>query len=168
MTIALIQNSIVVNVVTWDGKSSWNPGPQFTQIDVTNLCCSDGTGIEPGCIYNGTNFSQPLVSLTEAIENNIAQFQIAAQQFVDSHYSLEDRFNFMALYTIAIQQGLTNRAAYITQLFIWAESIISYSTQYCAMIQAATSVAQINATYWDFTQIIDPLITPLAAIQISN
>lgn len=58
--IALIQNGMVINIACWDGISPWNPGDQYTQVDITNLGCIDGSGIESGCLYDGTNFSPPL------------------------------------------------------------------------------------------------------------
>lgn len=45
--IALIKNSVVVNVAVWDGASSWNPGDQYVKVDVTNISVSPGDLYDP-------------------------------------------------------------------------------------------------------------------------
>jgi hypothetical protein len=57
--IALIRNGIVSSVAVWDGISEWSPGSQYTQVNVTNLSCVDGSPIGPQCTYDGTNFYPP-------------------------------------------------------------------------------------------------------------
>jgi hypothetical protein len=56
-TYALINNGIVTNMAIWDGVSEWNPGCQI--VEVTNLTCNDGSPIQIGCTYDGTNFYPP-------------------------------------------------------------------------------------------------------------
>lgn len=55
-TIIMIQNSIVSNMAVWDGVTTWNPGSQYTLIPLTDQVCTDGTPVQIGCSYDGTNF----------------------------------------------------------------------------------------------------------------
>lgn len=116
----------------------------------------------------GTN--QNVAYLSMAIQQNLAQFQIEMATFVTSRYSLDTRFNFIALYTNAQANALTNRLAYISQIFTWSNSIITYASTYVASVKALTNPATVATTKWDFSAFIasDPLINPLSAIQISN
>lgn len=112
---------------------------------------------------------QAQVYLSIAMSENLNLFQSAVQAFVDSHYSLEVRFNFNAIYILAVQNGLTNRAAYITQLFTWAQNVVTYCTNYVTEVKALTDPNVISETEWDFSQIsADPLVTTAAAILISD
>lgn len=54
-TIAMLMNNIVINIAIWDGVSQWNPGNQYTLIDVTHTIPQPG----PGWTYNGTSFTPP-------------------------------------------------------------------------------------------------------------
>lgn len=51
--IAMIKNGVVLNIAEWDGVSVWNPGPEWTLVDVTGLM----VGI--GYLYDGTKFVAP-------------------------------------------------------------------------------------------------------------
>jgi len=57
--IAMIQNGIVQNIAVWDGISIWNPGPQFTLVDVTNKLDINGNAVSIEWSYDGNNFSPP-------------------------------------------------------------------------------------------------------------
>ena len=52
-TIAMIKNGLVENTALWDGVCKWNPGEEFTLVEVT------GTTIGPGWTYDGENFTAP-------------------------------------------------------------------------------------------------------------
>lgn len=111
---------------------------------------------------------QNSVYLAMAIKENISKSQYAIQAFVVSRYSLETRFSFNALYNISLAAGLTNRTAYIMRLFTWASTIIAYAATYVASVQAMTDIPTIVATTPDLGSFVssDPLLTPVAAIQI--
>lgn len=114
--------------------------------------------------------AQGVVYVKLAIAANILQAQSLIQAFLNSHYSLDLRFNFNALYLLAQANGtLPNRMAYISQLFTWAQAIVSFAAQYVTTVQAMTNVTQIINTMPDFSLLpADPCITPIAAIQINN
>lgn len=52
-TMALIQNGVVENLASWDGFSEWNPGDQFTLVDVTDKA------VDLGWRYVGRVFTNP-------------------------------------------------------------------------------------------------------------
>jgi hypothetical protein len=139
----------------WCDITNYNPQPQigWTTSDNINF-------VNPA----------PAITLPQAIQRNLQEFQAAVEDFVDNSYSLEIRFNFMALYVLATQAGLTNRAAYISQLFTWAQAVVSYSASYAGAINAMTDIAQVTTTKWDFTKISipNPHVSPMVAIQIVN
>lgn len=55
-TYAKIQNGIVVNTQIASSTDTFDSA--FIWIIITNLTCIDGTGIQIGCSYDGTNFNQ--------------------------------------------------------------------------------------------------------------
>lgn len=124
-----------------------------------------------GYIYDSgsDSFSQPVPPLGIAKAQNIAAFQSAMAGFVSSHYTLDNRFNLLAEYQIALANGLTNRAAYIFQIFTWANSCMNYVSTYVASIMAMTDASTVLSTLWNFDLIAtDPAISPIVASQIPN
>jgi hypothetical protein len=51
---AQIQSGIVVNMIIAQATDYFDP--TYTWVDLTNLYCIDGTPIQIGCTYDGTNF----------------------------------------------------------------------------------------------------------------
>lgn len=51
-TIAMIRNGIVSNIAVWDGESAWNPGDEYTLVDIT-----DRPEVHIGHSYDGQDFS---------------------------------------------------------------------------------------------------------------
>jgi hypothetical protein len=178
---------------TWIDITVYSPQPQigWTTSDNVNFTApglpNDAYGNSVTFSTNGTTdtylvnnnvsyafpagTAQAAVYLTIAIKENLAQFQTQIQAYIDGLYSLDLRFNLNAMYNLAVQAGnLPNRVAYITQLFAWAQAIVSYSASYVATVQAMTDPAIVAATSFNPASISvpNPNITPLAAIQINN
>jgi hypothetical protein len=74
MQIALILDSVVINIAAWDGISTWNPGIQYTQVDVTTTRCTGGEPVDIGCTYDGTNFTA--LALTPEVFPDVTARQI--------------------------------------------------------------------------------------------
>lgn len=53
-TMAIIKNGLVVNCVVWDETREWNPGEEFTIVEITGM---SGVGI--GSLYIDGVFSNP-------------------------------------------------------------------------------------------------------------
>lgn len=122
-------------------------------------------------VYSAINAMEPpTLPLGQAITKNIAMAQAAVQAFIDGQYSLETRFNLMAIYNLAVKNGLTNRAAYVDQLFTWAQSVVESAASYVTTVMAMTDAATVASTSPDFSSLIasDPKLTAVAAIAISN
>ncbi len=45
--IAMVKSGVVDNVVVWDKKTPWNPGAEYTLVDL-----ADYDGVGPGCSYD--------------------------------------------------------------------------------------------------------------------
>ena len=114
--------------------------------------------------------SQTTAYLAISIAMNISNFETALNNFINSRYSMNIRLNLMGIFINAQINSLTNRQNYIAQLFPWQNSVIQYSSQYISSVSAATNITELSTINWDFTSLItsDPLITPIAALQISN
>lgn len=54
--VAMIINGIVVNLAVWDGITPWNPGDEYTLVDIMDN--SNGVGI--GWSYGGDGFMDPI------------------------------------------------------------------------------------------------------------
>jgi len=52
---AIISNGVVVNIAVWDKVSAWNPGSQYTLVEITNITPQPSIGYT----YDGTNFTAP-------------------------------------------------------------------------------------------------------------
>lgn len=135
--------------------------------DVTNIRPSPGIGWS---YISAGVYTSPIILASVAIQKNISQFQTALQAFISAHYTTDTRLNFIGLYENAILNGLIARQAYIAQIFVWQNSIIAYAATYIAAIKAMTDSSLIASTVWDFTALAasDPLLSPMAAIQINS
>jgi hypothetical protein len=131
---------------------------------------TDSYATQEASISVPTGTPQIAALLALSIQENIAQAQVAVQAFIDSRYSIDTRWNLNALYILAQQNNLTNRAAYITQLFTWAQSVVTAAAVYIATVEAMTNAATVAETTPNFAPLIasDPLITPIAAIAIND
>lgn len=114
----------------------------------------------------GTSQAVAYVGIAKSV--NLAKFQEAIAAFVESRYSTFVRLNLIGIYNNAVARLLLNRKAYVGQLLTWQDDVISYASTYSTSIQALTNQNTIAATTWNFStlQSGDPLISPLAAIQI--
>jgi hypothetical protein len=168
-TYAKIQtgNDLVLNIVVASSTDYFDP--EFTWDDVTSVVPQPSAGwtyTSPG-VYTSP-VSAP--TLAQAIAANLASATATIEAFVEGRYSLGTQNAFRNIYALATNAGLTNRAAYCLQLMTWGQSVVDYAATYMAAVTAMTSVAIVQATIPDFTALIaaDPLVTPVAAIQISN
>ena len=114
--------------------------------------------------------AQNIAYLKIAILENLSMFQSAIKEFTISHYDFETRFQFFSIYNNAKINNLTNRAAYIEQIFTWTNSCIGYAANYVATVKALTNPATVASKTWDFSSLAssDPLINLLVAIGITN
>lgn len=127
-------------------------------------------GTDISQVYASINGYETIPTLPIAIADKIADFQTALQDFINSRYSIDVRFNFMALYVNAQQNLLVNRLAYISQIFTWTSSVITYASTFVASVNASPNIAAVAALKWNFSTLSnsDPKISPMAAIQILN
>jgi hypothetical protein len=51
---AQIQNGVVVNTVMMESTDYFDP--TYTWVPISGLYCQDGSPIQIGCTYDGTNF----------------------------------------------------------------------------------------------------------------
>lgn len=163
-----IDNNKIVNVIIASSDDVFDPA--FLWDDISGVVPKpqiDWTYVLPG-IYTAP--AAPVVSIPDAIQINLAKFQLAMQEFIESRYSTIVRMNFIGIYLNAVINNLSNRQAYIGPLFVWQNSIIEYASTYMATVRALTDSATIASTVWDFSALAssDPGLSPLTAIQIED
>lgn len=109
-----------------------------------------------------------VVYLSLAIKENLRLFQAELQLFINNKYTIDTRFNLMSVYVNAQLNNLTDRMAYISQLFIWSNSIIVYCANYQAALMAITDPNVVLNTVPDLTSLdaSDPKVSAFAALQI--
>ena len=133
------------------------------------LDCPVSTPIEQ--VYAAINAMQPtnwVPSLVQCQTINLQNFNAALEIYSTSIYSLETQFRLFMLYYSAVQNGLTNRAAYLAGLFTWLNSIIDYAATYTGSVMAQTDPATALNMQWSFSGLSIPSIKLLTAIQIPN
>lgn len=161
---------------TWDGTTfapaSGLPPTAYGQaVTMTTDGVHDSyyAGTDPALtVAHGAPLSAVYLQLAK--QENMQMARVALQAFVDSRYSLDTRFNFMALYTLANLSGLSARATYVAQLFTWAQACVYSAVAYSATVSACTTPAQVVALAPSFTALVasDPLVNPMTAIQINS
>ena len=176
----------------WTDVTAYNPRPQigWTTGDNTtftkpgmpddaygNTVTFSTDGIND--TYTAANYPAVVVAhgtpqaaayLKMAIQENLLLAQDAAINFTCSRYSIEVRDSLRNIYTLAVLNGLTNRAAYCLQLMTWGQSIASYMATYMVTIKAQNNPATVASLVPDFSSFVgtDPLVTPVGALAISN
>lgn len=162
---------------SYDGASFAAPGLPNTAYGLPVTMTTDGVhdtyhvdGSETYVFAAGT--AQADAYLAIAKKENLGYATQSINDFVEGRYSLHTRFSFMAIYTLATTADvpLVNRAAYIKQLFTWAQSVVSYAAAYIATVNALTDAATVASTAPDFSSLVssDPLVTPVGALAISS
>lgn len=108
--------------------------------------------------------------LSQAIVFNLSQARDSLQAFVESRYSLDIQNSFRIIYTLAVINSLTNRAAYCLQIITWGQLCVSYAATYISTVKSMTDPTTVAATFPDFSALVaaDPLVTPIAALAILN
>jgi hypothetical protein len=164
---AQVQTGSVINTVIANSTDMFNPS--YIWVDVTSYNPIPSIG---WTTIDNVNFvtNIPALNLSQAINANIQGFQNALMNFIDTSYSVDARLNFNAIYTLAIANSLPNRAAYIFQLFSWAEAVVTYASTYIASIMAMTDLGTVNSTTWNFASISvsNPTVTITGALEISS
>jgi hypothetical protein len=129
-------------------------------------------------ITSAANVRQIAISL--AVQPTLAQAQAQAltqlkadcDALVLAHYPQTNQTALVVMLMQAAQGGLTNRAAYIEQVWTWATSITTLYYQQAAAIQAATTTDQVAAITWSAALAAlgatDPNVTILGAMNIGN
>lgn len=166
-----IQNNIVKNIVLLNPNTDYLD-PQYIWIALGSNLCTDGTPIQLGVTYDGTNFVSNIVppTLAQVKADKLDRSITEILAFVNSRYDLEKRVNFLGIYNNAINKGLTNRAAYFQALLDWQNSVYLYSAYVQYTISSMTTVEDVNNFTWDFTTLLntDPLISYGGAFSITN
>lgn len=160
---------------TYDGQTFSKPGLPDTAFGQAVTFSTDGVtdyyqvvGTSPA-YYFPAGTPQNTVYLKIAIQTQLTNFMLAVQDFVSAKYATQTQIQLLVIYLAALSGGLTNRAAYVAQLFTWVNSITAYSASYTAAVKALTTPADVLAYSWSFGGIAaDPQIKLISAISISN
>lgn len=131
---------------------------------------SDGTfqvvTVNPSQQAAANNIVKTCPTLDWRKQQAINAFYAQATTIVDDRYSP----SVLAAFAVMIATGKKNQAAYCQQLFDWGMSIQASYNMAKTQIQAAASIAAVNAVIFDAQTLInaDPQITLAAAIAIKN
>lgn len=109
-----------------------------------------------------------MTSVPVAKTKKLTLLQTTVQNYVELHYSMLIRVQFINLYMLAKNDGLTNRAAYIRPGLDWMNSILSYAATAANAIQALSTVSAVQSYTIDVAGNVgaDPLLTVGAAVLI--
>ena len=93
-----------------------------------------------------------------------------ANLYASGRYSDSRRDALLMLYVQASAEGMTNRLAYIQQLFDWANTIMAHVITCKYELDLLLSSADISAYTWDFTafDLTDPGVTVEGALAIGD
>lgn len=109
-----------------------------------------------------------MTSVPVAKIKKLSALKTCIQSYIDLHYDLLTRQQFLSIYTLAKFDSLTNRAAYIRPALDWMNSILAYAAASVVAIQALTVKADVESYAIDIAGNVssDPLLTVGAAILI--
>lgn len=165
MNFALISSGLVTNVITATQEFiDANPSLYDQAVIVDDMQVSIGDAYEDGVFF------VPHKSLALEKSEKLAAFQEALKAFIANLYSVEVRLNLNAVYTVAANTGLTTRAAYVYQLFTWANTVIAYASSYVVAVNALSDVDDVRNYEWNFDALLaaDPRVSAMVALTILN
>ena len=112
------------------------------------------------------------MTLAQYQAQQIAQLKSDCDALALSHYPQTNQTAMVVMLMQAAQQGLTNRVAYLEQVWIWATAITNLYYQQAAAIQACTAQSQVQQINWSAALAAlgaqDPLVTIQEAMSIGN
>ncbi len=108
--------------------------------------------------------------LTAAKATRAALLQDAVNTFLDSYYPFLVRVQMMNIFTLAMFDSKTNRAAYLRTGIDWFLSVTVYALNRAAFINSRTTIEDVNAVTWDIGGNVSaaPSLTVGAALTISD
>lgn len=111
-----------------------------------------------------------MTSVPVAKLKKLSELKTTVQNFIEAHYDILTRQQFLSLYTLAKFDLLVNRAAYVRPGLDWLNSILTYAVSAAGAIQALTLFSDVNSYVINVGANVspDPLLTIGAAVQIVN
>lgn len=107
------------------------------------------------------------VAISISVQANLLIFNDALTEYVNSHYTAENRLRWTTLYLEFQYFNQPNKLAYVAQLLSWGNAISTYTAVYIGTLMAKTNLSEIAAMVFDPTQFsADPAINLLACMQI--
>lgn len=108
--------------------------------------------------------------LADAILAMHKKWDDTTRDYILNRYALERQTSFILMMTLAMNQGLTNRAAYIQKAIDWVNSVLSYHFEISDQITAARTLADVAAITWDLSTFdaTDPDIWIQTAMEIPD
>lgn len=163
---AFIKNGVVVNLVVADDA--------FVRSQIEARAIDSAVELEAGVnpsigdTYSEGVFSAPIPALADARAGKLRDFATALGVYMNERYPFEARIQLMNLYTLAKEDGLANRAAYLRQGLTWGNSIIAYAASFQSAVMAELDASRVVGMTWDINGNVttDPGIKAGMAIQI--
>lgn len=76
----------------------------------------------------------------------------AGNNYIDQHYDSGAKTSLLASWIEGNQKGYVNRAAMVQSVWSWAQQVLNYYAGKMQEIFTATSLADVAAVTWDFSQ----------------
>lgn len=115
----------------------------------------------------------PTPTLEQAKVTKAWSIKASVDAELAAHYPVMDLLSFNGMFSAAIGQGLVNRAAYLSQLMVWAQQAYPFFYEAESSIIEASTVEEVEVVTlkepdWSVWKAADPLITYPSANAIPN
>jgi len=86
-------------------------------------------------------------------EAKAAKLKAELQDFVYSHYDNGTQASFLSLYQLAKDKGRTDIITEIQKVWAWVNTVMNYYYNKKSSILNATSIDELNAITWDWSEV---------------
>jgi hypothetical protein len=134
------------------------------------LYSKDRTADELQALYNNFFVDIETNILQKARAEMSSKFSVKGYSYIEGKYPSYRQQMLQALYTQAVKNGLTSRAAYIERLIDWCSSVVALSLQADAELAECSTeeemfLVDVDYTAMDYT---DPEVTIEQALSIND
>ncbi len=144
--------------------------PNFGRVAGSELVVEGATQLELDDAYTEYESDRETYEYAPARQKIVEVISQEANLYASGRYSDDRRDALLMLYVQASAQVMTNRLAYIQQLFDWANTIMAHVITCKSELDLLLSSADISAYTWDFTafDLTDPGVTVEGALAIGD
>ena len=144
--------------------------PNFGRVAGNELFVEGATQLELDDAYTEYESDRETYEYAPARQKIVEVISQEANLYASGRYSDARRDALLMLYVQASAEGMTNRLAYIQQLFDWANTIMAHVITCKSELDLLLSSVDITAYTWDFVafDLTDPGVTVEGALAIGD